>query len=212
MRALPDSVPPTLQQATNDPRLCQRLLDTHGQVWVSFLWGHCSFLLGPGAYRVLFVPSQSLFPVLCTFWQLYGGLLVTSSNRAYAILGSAASRAPAPTAVHCWPVPPQETRKLSSVSVSVGSLGHGGHTRFVWALWASLAGMGFDSKRDFAPPTILLGLLLCPWMWDISLKSLQHSAGAVPMPRGGRGVSPHPRSSGAPEHLDNAHNFRALSK
>ena len=29
--------------------------------------------------------------------------------------------------------------------------------------------MGFDSKRDFAPPTILLGLLLCPWMWDIFL-------------------------------------------
>ena len=24
-----------------------------------------------------------------------------------------------------------------------------------------------DSKRDFAPPTILLGLLLCPRMWGI---------------------------------------------
>ena len=31
--------------------------------------------------------------------------------------------------------------------------------------------MGFDSKCDFAPPTILLGLLLCPWMWGISSKS-----------------------------------------
>ena len=41
--------PPTLQQATSDPRLCQRLLDTHRQVWVSLLWGHCSFFLGPGA-------------------------------------------------------------------------------------------------------------------------------------------------------------------
>ena len=38
---------------------------------------------------------------------------------------------------------------------------------FVWALRASLAGMGFDSKCDFAPPTILLGFLLCPWMWGI---------------------------------------------
>ena len=38
---------------------------------------------------------------------------------------------------------------------------------FVWALRASLVGMGFDSKCDFAPPTILLGLLLCPWMWGI---------------------------------------------
>ena len=28
-------------------------------------------------------------------------------------------------------------------------------------------GMGFDSKCIFAPPTILLGLLLCLWMWGI---------------------------------------------
>ena len=29
--------------------------------------------------------------------------------------------------------------------------------------------MGFDTKHDFTPPTILLGLLLCPWMWGIFL-------------------------------------------
>ena len=95
------------------------------------------------------------------------GLMVTSSKRAYAIPRSVAPRTPAPVAVHCWPVPPQETLKHSFVSVSVGSLGPG-----AWALWATLVGMGFDSKHDFAPPTILLGLLLCPWMWDISSKSL----------------------------------------
>ena len=43
----------------------RRLLDTHGQVWVSLLWGHCSFLLGPGAHKFLFVPSQNLFPQSC---------------------------------------------------------------------------------------------------------------------------------------------------
>ena len=48
--------------ATTNPRLCQRLLDTHRQVWVSLLWRHCSFLLGPGVHRVFFVPSKSLFP------------------------------------------------------------------------------------------------------------------------------------------------------
>ena len=36
-------------------------------------------------------------------------------------------------------------------------------TGFVWALGVCLVGMGFDSKRNFAPPTVLLGLLLCPW-------------------------------------------------
>ena len=40
------------------------------------------------------------------------------------------------------------------------------HTRYVWALWVSLAGREFDSKCDFAPSTILLGLLHCPWKWD----------------------------------------------
>ena len=27
-------------------------------------------------------------------------------------------------------------------------------------------GMRFDSKHDCSPPAILLGLLLCPWIWD----------------------------------------------
>ena len=54
MQALLHSVPLTLQQATTDPRLCQRLLDTHGQVWVSLLWGHYFFLLGLGVHKVLF--------------------------------------------------------------------------------------------------------------------------------------------------------------
>ena len=49
-------------QATTDPHLHQRLLDTDSQVWVSLLLGHSSFLLGSSSYKVLFVPSKSLFP------------------------------------------------------------------------------------------------------------------------------------------------------
>ena len=91
------SVPPTLQQATIDPRLCPRLLDTHRQVWVSLLWGHCSFLLGPGAQKVLLVPSKSLFPQSCvSSGSSVVGLMATSSKRAYAIPRSTAPRAPAP--------------------------------------------------------------------------------------------------------------------
>ena len=33
--------------------------------------------------------------------------------------------------------------------------------------------MGFESKGDFAPPTLLLGLLLCSWTWGISSELLQ---------------------------------------
>ena len=59
------SVPLNPWQATVDPRPCRRLLDTHRQVWFSLLWGHCSFLLGPGVHKVLFVPSKGLFPQSC---------------------------------------------------------------------------------------------------------------------------------------------------
>ena len=127
MHTLLHSAPPTLQQATANPHLHHRLLDTHGQVWVSLLWGHCPFLLGPGAHKVLFVPSKSVSPVLCKFWRLYGGLMVTSSKRVYAVPRSTAPRAPAPAAVHCSPLPPQETPKHSSDSVPVGSLCPGVH-------------------------------------------------------------------------------------
>ena len=96
------SMPPTLLQATAYPCLCQRLLDTHGQVWVSLLWGHCSFLLGPDAHKVLFEPSKGLFPQFCvSSGSSMVGIMVTSSKRAYAIPRSTAHRAPAPAAGHC---------------------------------------------------------------------------------------------------------------
>ena len=76
------------------------------------------------------------------------------------------------------------------------------HTRFVWALSASLAGMGFDSKREFTPsyhlagasplpldvgylftvtpaPTILLGFLW-PWTWGISSRPVQWNTATAP--------------------------------
>jgi len=75
-------VPLTLKQATADPCLRWRLLDTHGQVWVSLLWGHWSFLLGPGAHKVLFVPSNSLFLQSCvSSGGSLVGLMATSSKR-----------------------------------------------------------------------------------------------------------------------------------
>ena len=74
MHTLPHPVPPTLQQATTDPRFCCRFLDTHGQVWVSLLWGHCSFLLGPGAQGFVCALQESVSPVLCKLWWLYGGV------------------------------------------------------------------------------------------------------------------------------------------
>ena len=93
---------PNPAAATTDPRLCWRLLDTHRQVWVSLLWGHCSFLLDPGAHNILFVPSKSLFPQSSVrSGSSRMALMATSSKRAYAIPRSATPRAPAPAAGHC---------------------------------------------------------------------------------------------------------------
>ena len=103
MHALPHSVPPTLHLATADPRLRQRLVDTHRQVWVSLLWGHCSFLLGPGAHKVLFVPSKSVFPQSCVS---SGGsmveLMAISSKRACATPRSAAPLLPSKSSAIIW--------------------------------------------------------------------------------------------------------------
>ena len=72
------------------------------QVLVSLLWGQCSFLLGPGAHKVLFVPSKSLFPQSCvSSGSSMVGLMVTSSKRGYAIPRSDAPRDPASVAVCC---------------------------------------------------------------------------------------------------------------
>ena len=71
----------TLKQATTNPRLHQRYLDIQGHVWISVLWGHCSFLLGPDAHKILFLPSKSLFPQSCvSSGGPMVGLMATSSG------------------------------------------------------------------------------------------------------------------------------------
>ena len=106
---------------TTNPQLHQRQLDTHRQVWVS-LWVHFSFPLDPGSQGSVCVLPESVSKSCVSSCGSMVALMATSSRRAYAI-----PRTPATVAVHCWPVPPQETLKHSSVSVSVGSLGTGVH-------------------------------------------------------------------------------------
>ena len=97
---------------TQCPQSCSRPPPTHasaGDSWTltgksgSVSWGgHCSFLLGPGVHKVLFLPSKSLSAQSCvSSGGSVAGLMVTPSKRAYAISGSIAPRAPAPVAVPC---------------------------------------------------------------------------------------------------------------
>ena len=127
--------------------------------------------------------------------QLYGGLKATSSKKAYAtccVMHVCCSLCPFP---HVRPPkPPQETLKHRSTlklkntqtqkhsnSASMQSLGPGANKVCLSSL-SILVCVGFHSKCNFAPPTIFLGLLLCPWRWGISSKSLQRHAAASPAP------------------------------
>ena len=83
---------PNLQQATTDPHLCWRCLDTHRQVWVSLLWGHCFFLLGPGAQGSVCDLKESISRSCVSSGSSMVGLMATSSKRTYAIPRSAAPR------------------------------------------------------------------------------------------------------------------------
>ena len=124
--------------------------------------------------RFCFCPPRVCFPRLCvSSGSSMMGLMVTSSKRAYAIPKSAAPSALSPRQSTA---DPYLHRRYSNTVLSQSLWGPWVlvWTRFVWALWASLAGMGFDSNHEFAPPTILLGLLLCPWTRGISSKPLQH--------------------------------------
>ena len=59
---------------TAGPCLHWRLLDTPGQGWVNLLWSQCSLLLGLVCTRFCLCPPRVYFPVLCKFWQHYGGV------------------------------------------------------------------------------------------------------------------------------------------
>ena len=86
-----------MYQATADQHLHWRLLDTHRQAWVDLFWGHCAFLLGPGAHKILFASSKSLLPQSCvSSGGSVVGLVAISSKRAYATPRPIAPRAPAP--------------------------------------------------------------------------------------------------------------------
>ena len=59
------------------PPLTRRLLDTHRQVWVSLLWGHCEHTVSPGSWCAqgfVCALQESVSPVLCKFWRFYGGV------------------------------------------------------------------------------------------------------------------------------------------
>ena len=143
-------------------------LETPGHSWASLgqsLVG--SLLLFPGSWCAqgfVCALQESVSPVLCAFWRLYGGVNGDLLQKGLCHAHVCCTQSPWPCNRLRWPIPPQVMLKLSLCGVAWCA------KSFVWALWVSLVGMGFDSKCDFVPPTVLLGLLLCPQTWDISFR------------------------------------------
>ena len=110
---------------------------------------------------------ESVFPVPYKFWQFCGGVNGDLLQEGLCHTQVYCTQTPCPwsspllTCTSSGGIQTQFCLSLCRIWFLVG-------TRYVWVLWASLMGMGFDSKRDFTLPTILLGLLLCPWEWGIS--------------------------------------------
>ena len=121
-----------------------------------------SLPLSPGSWctqAFVCALQKSVSPVLCKFWHLYGG-----------VNGDLLQEGLCHIQVYCAQSPcPRSSSLLTSTSAGDTQTQFwpnlGGVSGF-WCTQALLTSMGFDSKCNFTPPTILLGLL-CPWTWGI---------------------------------------------
>ena len=124
--------------------------------------GHCSFLLGPGVHKVLFLPSKSLF------WWLYGcvnGDLLQENlchKPASQVCCSQISCSHSVPLLTCTSAEDTQTFKGRSDSVSVGSLGPGldkvlfESCKSLWWAWSLIL-------------NVILSLLLSCWGFSFAL-------------------------------------------
>ena len=180
MHTLLHSVPPVLQQATADPHLHQR--HSRANMGQSLMG---SLLLSPGSWCAqgsVCALQESYFPSFELVLQLYSGVNHDLLQEGLCHTQVCCTQSPclcvSPLLTHTSTGDAQTQFCLSLCGVSGSWCAQG----FFWALLEPLAGMGFDSKHDFTPPSIFLGLLLCPWTWGISSTLLQHCTAAASAP------------------------------
>ena len=85
-----------------------------GQSLVGGGWGggHCSFLLGPGAHKVLSVPSKSLFPQSCVILAALCGVNGNLLQEGLRCTQVCCTQSPCLCGSPLLPVPPQENYTL----------------------------------------------------------------------------------------------------
>ena len=166
------------------PQPCSRPPLTHASARGSWrltgrsgllLWGPCSFLLGPGVHRVLFVPSKSLFPLSCvSSGGSMVGLMAAFSKEGLCNTQVCCTQSPCPcgrpllTCPSAGNTQTQFCLSLCGVSGSLCTQGRFEPSEHLLQVWGLIL--------KVISPTILLGLLLCPWTWGISSQPLQQHA------------------------------------
>ena len=103
-----------------------RLLDTHGQVWVSLLQ---SLLLSPGSWctQGSVCARQEFVSHLCKFWWLYGGINGDLLQEGICHTQVCCTQSPCPCSSALLTCTSSRDTQHSSVSVSVRSLGPGAY-------------------------------------------------------------------------------------
>ena len=158
MHVLLHSVPTTLPQATARASI----RDSWASLGQSLLG---SLLLSPGPWCIqgsIGALQESVSPVLCKFWWLYGGVNGDLLQEGLCHTQPCCTQSPCPCSrplLTRTSVGDTQTQFCLSLCGVSGSWCAQGLFELSECLWWLLI---FDSKRDFTPPTILLGLLLCP--------------------------------------------------
>ena len=139
--------------ATAAPCLCRRPSNTSRQAWLSLLWGHCSFPMGPDVHTTLCVPFKS-------------GVSVSPSP--VKVLQSSPSSLPS---LILWEF------FLLLPDPRLGSLTWGSEPSLQWVDFCGISVLQFVSHPpnsygiwfycDCASPTVSLWLLLCLCIWRI---------------------------------------------
>ena len=99
-----------------------------------------SLLLSPGSWCTqgfVCALQESVSPVLCKFWWLYGGVNGDFLQEGLCYTQLSYTQSLCPCSGQCWPTSPQETLKHLKVWLSFCGVSWYTHG-FVWDLWASL--------------------------------------------------------------------------
>ena len=64
-------MPLCLRKDTANLHLCRRPSNIHRQVWLSVLWGHCSFPAGTGVHRFCLCPPRVECLIPSGLWKFY---------------------------------------------------------------------------------------------------------------------------------------------